>query len=251
MPVTTQSAECFLLGDGLSPAPHSPDPDPRTESIAALTRSSPLPLKGSSGFRGIHVQVILTSAPSETLRAEGLYLLQREAPAQGTPHTFGGLFLSSHSTGPAWKALSQAVYLKEWGFPVLWHSHGGCNHLSNLQFWFWSPCPRGLIGSHLWNLVSTPYFRCQNPSCSESCPSLQPSFLQLNEASDECSFKKNHKEKTHEFIKNSICSKSLFYSSKKKRKEYFLGVKIINMGKKIKTYIEWKKIKVQKNIYIV
>ena len=101
MPVTTQSAECFLLGDGLSPAPHSPDPDPRTESIAALTRSSPLPLKGSSGFRGIHVQVILTSAPSETLRAEGLYLLQREGPAQGTPHTSGGLFLSSHSTGPA------------------------------------------------------------------------------------------------------------------------------------------------------
>lgn len=249
MPVTTECWVLPLRWWSLS-CSHSPDPDPRTESIAALTRSSPLPLKGSSGFRGIHVQVILTSAPSETLKAEGFYLLQREAPAQGTPHTSGGLFLSSHSTGPAWKALSQAVYLKEWGFPVLCHSHGGCSHLSNLQLWFCSPCPRGLIGSHLWNLVSTPYFRCQNPSCSESCPSLQSSFLQLNEASDKCSFKKNHKEKTHEFIKNSICSKSLFYSSKK-RKEYFLGVKITNMGKKIKTYIEWKKIKVQKNIYIL
>lgn len=113
MPVTTQSAERFLLGDGLYPAPHFPDPDPRTESIAALTRPSPLPLKGSSGFHGIQVQVILTSAPSETLRSQRKVF----ACLPFYRHISGRLYPSSHSPGPAWNTLPQAAHSKQPRFP--------------------------------------------------------------------------------------------------------------------------------------
>ena len=136
-----------------------PDPDPTVESTAALNRPwrPLLPREGSSGFGGFHIQLNLTSAPSETLRS------QRKVFACLPPylHTSRRLYPFPHSPGPAWNTLSQAAHSKQPGFPGAWptsllmcqgldsttgsgggkHSHGCYSRLSNLQLWVSSPWP--------------------------------------------------------------------------------------------------------------
>ena len=109
------SVLAFFLGDGCAPAPHYSDPDPSVESTAPLTRSRrPLPpLEGSSGFGVFHVQLNLTSAPSETLRSQRKVF----ACLPFYRHISGRLYPSSHSPGPAWNTLPQAAHSKQPRFP--------------------------------------------------------------------------------------------------------------------------------------